>query len=459
MTLHTLLAKQLDRAAISVAALPENLRKLIERVSQVYDDADVSRYRLERSITLSAEEMTELAGKLAAERDRLRVIFDSAAVGMLQANMDGVIIECNDTSAALLGMRREDLIGRSWREFIHPEDRTEEWATRSPLVLDQPLSIERRYVHRGGYDVWAAVTVSTVRDPVSGVPISNIAVQRDITAQRHLEMSLRHAQKLEAVGKLAAGVAHEINTPLQFVGDNVEFMRNAFGELLALYDGVRELVSNERAPDLARLEAGADIAFIREEGPRAVVSARDGVTHMSKIVRAMKVLAHHEHDDAPRLVDVNALLETAMILARSETKYVAEVTAELGEIPSIMGFGDDLTQVFVNLIVNAAHAVGDVVKGTGTHGTIRVRTELTRRAVLITIRDSGCGMPEAVRPRVFEPFFTTKDVGRGTGQGLALAHAIVVDKHAGEITFETQVGQGTTFYVALPFVRPGKQAA
>ena len=458
MTLHPLLAKQLERAGIGEPALDGNWVALLERVSRAYVDADLGRYRLERSIVLSAEEMCELARNLASERDRIRAIFDSTAVGITQAALDGVLLECNEAYAKMVGRTRDEIVGRRWLDFVHPEERGHTWAS-SGMVLERPIQFERRYIHADGTTVWATVTVSTVRDG-SGEPLCNIAVQRDITAQRELEISLRHAQKLEAVGRLAAGVAHEINTPLQFVGDNLSFLQTAVEALLEVHRQTRALVPAERTAELARIEEEADLSFLMEEAARAATSSLEGVGHVAHIVRAMKVLSRQDDSAAPSLVEVNGMLDSVATLAKSETKYVADVVLDLTEVPPVLGFAHDLSQVFLNLLVNAAHAVADAQRDSGDRGTIRIRTARDGAGqVVVSIADSGCGIPDAIRSRIFEPFFTTKAVGRGTGQGLSLSRAIVVDKHHGELTFESEPGRGTTFFVRLPIAGPAKRAA
>jgi len=166
-------------------------------------------------------------------------------------------------------------------------------------------------------------------------------------------------------------------------------------------------------------------------------------------VRAMKDFAHPESKEKAA-ADLNKALLSTLAVARNELKCVADVEADLGDLPLVVCNISDLNQVFLNLLVNAAHAIGDVVKGTGKKGKIRVRTVPEGKTVLVTITDTGCGIPESIRTKVFDPFFTTKGVGRGTGQGLAIARSVVVERHKGTLTFESEVGKGTSFYVRLP---------
>jgi PAS domain S-box-containing protein len=283
-----------------------------------------------------------------------------------------------------------------------------------------------------------------------------LVVAVDITERKRLEVELRQAQKLEAVGGLAAGIAHEINIPIQFVGDNTRFLQDAFTSLQTLLAKYQECVktmagaaSPEMLEDLELAREKADLDYLTEEIPKALSQSLEGVGRVATIVMAMKEFAHPDSKEkaAP---DINRAIVSTLTVARNELKYVAEVETELGDLPPVICTISDLNQVFLNLLVNAAHAIGEVVKRTGEKGRITVRTALEGDTVLITISDTGCGIPESHRTRIFEPFFTTKEVGRGTGQGLTIARSIVADKHGGKLTFETEVGKGTTFFIQIP---------
>ncbi len=197
-----------------------------------------------------------------------------------------------------------------------------------------------------------------------------------------------------------------------------------------------------------------DCAYLLEEIPKALEQTLDGVTRVATIVRAMKEFAHPESKEMAA-ADLNRALTSTLTVARNELKYVADVETDFGELPPVVCNLGDLNQVFLNLLVNAAHAISDIVKDTGEKGKIRVRTVAEGRMVLIAISDTGGGIPEAIQTRVYDPFFTTKEVGRGTGQGLAIARSVVVDHHKGSLTFESEVGKGTTFFVRLP-LNPGE---
>ena len=285
-----------------------------------------------------------------------------------------------------------------------------------------------------------------------------VCIVRDITEQRGLEDRLLQSQKLGAIGQLAAGVAHEINTPMQFIGDNLHFARTGIGDLLKLLDMLRSTVetavhqppSEARLIELAEAELELDFEYTREALPTAIERSLGGVERVTKIVRAMKAFAHPDGD---RLTptDLKALIESTVMVATNEWKYVADVDLELAQdLPSVPCIGGELNQVVLNLIVNASHAIADVVGDSGNKGKISISAGCEGTHAVIRVQDSGTGIPEHARAKVFEPFFTTKEVGKGTGQGLALAYNCVVKRHKGSIDFETELGRGTTFVIRLP---------
>jgi signal transduction histidine kinase len=280
---------------------------------------------------------------------------------------------------------------------------------------------------------------------------------RDAAAERErIEAELRLAQKLESVGRLAAGIAHEINTPIQFVSDSITFMRDALPSLIETIGKYRELAAAVDAHgDVAAavaaaraVEREADVEYALSNAPGALDAAMVGLGRVATIVRSMKDFAHRDRGEKT-LVDLNRAIESTLMIAANECKYLADVQTDLAELPLVRCHGGEINQAVLNLVINAAHAIRDVVGDTGARGKITVSTRQDGGEVEIAISDTGTGIPTAVRDKIYDPFFTTKEVGRGTGQGLAIVHS-VVDKHQGSLRFETETGAGTTFFIRLP---------
>ena len=281
---------------------------------------------------------------------------------------------------------------------------------------------------------------------------------RDAAAERErIETELRLAQKLESVGRLAAGIAHEINTPVQYVSDSVTFMRDALPSLIDTIAKYRELADAidrhgdaEAAVFAARTtEAESDVDYTLANAPAALDAALHGLGRVAAIVRSMKDFAHPDRDEKT-LVDLNRAIESTLMIAANECKYIADVETDLADLPLVRCNGGEINQAVLNLVINAAHAIQDVVGQSGSKGKIAVRTRRDGPDVEISIRDTGGGIPTTIRDKIYDPFFTTKEVGRGTGQGLAIVRSVIVDKHAGSLRFESEPGTGTTFFLRLP---------
>jgi signal transduction histidine kinase len=281
-------------------------------------------------------------------------------------------------------------------------------------------------------------------------------VSREIERRRlELELhdaqaGLRVAQRLEAIGQLAAGVAHEINTPAQYVDGNITFLGERFAKLLPLLEALQERIA--ACPDgvdrLRELADGAQLAFLIQEIPAAITEAALGMGHIKKIVAAMKEFSHPSDDK--QQADLNHGITNTVTIARNEWKYVADVELDLAtDLPPVPCFPSEINQVVLNLLVNAAHAVGETFGGQNCKGKIRVATRRDGADALIEIEDNGCGIPEANLHKIWNPFFTTKEVGKGTGQGLAIAHRIVVEHHRGTIRVASKLGEGTRFTIRL----------
>jgi PAS domain S-box-containing protein len=281
----------------------------------------------------------------------------------------------------------------------------------------------------------------------------------DITERMGLELQLRQAQKLEGIGQLAAGIAHEINTPTQFVGDNIRFLKDSWGPVAEFltYCGTMQSasaggpVSREHLQQFCELHQKCDLEYLSEHIPKAIDLCLEGVKRIAKIVKGFKEFSHPGSEEK-RAVNLNEAIETTISVAKHEWKYCADlVTAFDADLPLVPCLVGEFNQVILNLIVNSAHAISNVVEKNGTgKGTITISTRRDGDWARVTVADTGAGIPVEIRARVFEPFFTTKEVGKGTGQGLALAHAAIVNRHQGQLWFESELGQGTTFFIRLP---------
>jgi signal transduction histidine kinase len=279
-------------------------------------------------------------------------------------------------------------------------------------------------------------------------------LQSEASARERLENELRLAQRLESIGQLAAGVAHEINTPMQYIGDNVHFLSSAFRNISSYLQAVSAALAESDAAKWPELRRGLSasqkslrLAFLTEEVPKSLAASKEGIEHVSSIVQAMKSFAHLDQaEKAPS--DLNRTLQDTLTVAQNEYKNVAAVQTDFGELPAVECFTGKLNQVFLNLIVNAAHAIQDSKKS--GLGLIHVASRALDGRVEVRIKDNGGGIPDAIKNQIFDQFFTTKEVGRGSGQGLSLARSIVVDGHGGTLSFESELGVGTTFIVCLP---------
>jgi two-component system NtrC family sensor kinase len=431
--------------------------------------------------------LVDTIARLTRERDQLRSELDLRSCALDSAPSHFMITDAtqrhtpivyvNETLARAHGYAPEELIGAS-PEILVPRDlnSSQQQQIAAATRAGEALRVELRCRRRDGSVFWAGVFLGPVRDSAGRVT-HYVSIAADITARldeeetkRRLQqqlvdemqqrermgMKLRLAQKLEAVGQLAAGIAHEINTPIQYIGDSITFLQQAVADCRSLLESyqeaLRRVASGAAAgPELEQLtqtEAALDLPFLRQEVPKAFDRTLEGVSRVARIVRAMKEFAHHDEVEQ-NPADINHAIETTLTVARNEYKYVAAVDPKLGELPEVLCNVGELNQVFLNLIVNAAHAIAAAGKDPST-GRISISTVVAPPSVVITVEDNGCGIPQQNMERIFDPFFTTKEVGRGTGQGLAIARSIVVEKHAGTIDVQSKVGAGTRFTITLP---------
>jgi PAS domain S-box-containing protein len=402
----------------------------------------------------------EAKRRLAVERNLLRTVSDTIPDSIFVKDTEGRIVLANKAFAKLHGTESTtDLLGKSVFDLF-PKDIAVAFEAEDKRIMDGEPMIDYEHSTMHGKEetrTWRLTTKVRLIDK-SGKVGGVVVVVRDITRRKQAEAELRLARKMEAVGGLAAGIAHEINTPIQFIGDNTRFLQDAFRDALELFESFEEVcreaqtgaVKADLLQEVRAVREKIDWDYVRREIPKALDQMVEGLGRVATIVRAMKEFSHVDRSAEKTPADLNKALESTLVVARNELKYVADVEVDYGELPLVVCHLGDLNQVFLNLLINAAHAIADAVKGTDQRGRIGVRTKLDGEWVEVAISDSGTGIPEAIREKVFDPFFTTKEVGKGTGQGLALARSIVVGKHGGVLTFDTENGSGTTFYVRLP---------
>jgi two-component system, NtrC family, sensor kinase len=322
-----------------------------------------------------------------------------------------------------------------------------------------------KFKQRNGKDGYLGLSLHPIRGEEfggTGVLIHGANVTRRI----NLEMQLAQAQKLESIGQLAAGIAHEINTPIQYVSDNTRFFQSAFKDLVRVLEKYAETLGGPPGqdkpevlyPELEGLIREIDLEYYLEEIPRAIDQTLEGVEQVGRIVRSIKAFAHPGPAEK-KYLDINQAIENTILVSHNEWKYVAELVPELDRsLPTVPCLPGDFNQVILNLIVNAAQAIAEKVGNDPTQkGWIRIRTSRNGPFAEIQIEDNGPGIPEAIRSKVFDPFFTTKEVGKGTGQGLAISHTSIVEKHGGSLTLESEEGQGTVFIIRLPLEEPDRE--
>ena len=406
-----------------------------------------------------------MANVLAADWRLLLGALDASEQQVLITNRKGRIVFANLSLAERHGRVRDELIGESVEHIMRTDNHSpsQQKQLREAMRANQPIRVVVEGIHSSGRPLWLSLNITPILSP-DGRAEYFVGIATDITQsvedsrikkelqdrvesreqeRDRLALELRMAQKLEAVGRLAAGVAHEINTPLQFISDNVTFLTESVDDLGNVISGYR--IGRERGDEVAA-EVEAD--YLLSELPKAMQRARDGLNRVKNIVRAMKEFSHPT-SDAHASADINKAIETTLEIARSEYKHLAEIDLNLGPVPLVSCNIGELNQVFLNLLVNAAHAIEAAGKAASS-GRIGIATRHVGAELHISLEDNGCGIEPHNLDKIFDPFFTTKELGKGTGQGLAISRSIVVDRHGGAFDVHSVVGTGTRFTIRLP---------
>ncbi len=446
-------------------AMEEELRRAYDEMEQHVSDRTVELVQANKTMQLEVNERKRAELELSEAQGFLHKVINNLPNPIFVKDENGKFSLVNKAFTELYGKSVEELIGKGDADFHSPEE-AQKFLEDDRQVMEsqeEKFILEEQHTDYQGNVHWLQV----VKRPMvlgENLPRYLLGICTDMTERRGLENQLRHAQKMESIGQLAAGIAHEINTPTQYVGDNTRFVRESFGDLEAVLEKFRELLASARVgitpPELiAQVEKAiqaADVEYLLEEIPHALQQSLEGVTRIAKIVQAMKDFAHpgsHERKAA----DLNKAIESTITVARNEWKYVADIETSFAEnlplVPCLLG---EFNQVILNLTINASHAITDVIgDGANGKGKITITTaNIANEWAEIRISDTGTGIPPQACSRIFDPFFTTKEVGKGTGQGLAISHNVIVEKHKGQLSFETEMGKGTTFIIRLPLAEP-----
>lgn len=429
----------------------ELLTRRIERERQARVAAESILEEKSLEVFETNQKLTRVAGDLRAEMEKSQAVLEHAAEGIITIDQDGSIQSFNPAAEEIFGLRWAQALGHEFALLFSDASKIccREIMDRKGFGPEELIGLKS-----DGTEFVMELTISLVE---TAEETTLIALVRDRTKRKQLEAQLSLAQKMESVGQLAAGIAHEINTPIQFVGDNVRFLADAFEDinsLMAVYDRlsqVRQRLTPEDKifDEIHAKRVEADLEFIREEIPKAIEQSKTGIQRVATIVQAMKEFSHPGATESTT-VDINASLESTITVSRNEWRYVAELETDFEDnLPAVLGYPGDLNQAFLNIIVNAAHAIEQ--QGVASDlGKITVATKSQGDWIEVRISDSGCGIPEDKKRKIFDPFFTTKAVGKGTGQGLSIVHQVITDKHLGKIDVESVPGNGTTFIISLP---------
>ncbi len=414
--------------------------------------------------TVDAKDANDRLSQAHEWTKRLLASISSALIGV---GKDQTVGQWNPAAEKLFGIPANDVIGRPFLECGVQWD----WSRVLESLPengggDSGLSANNvSYKRPDGSDGFLDIRISPIRggNEEVGVQSEFLFLATDVTEQSILQAQLLQAQKLESIGQLAAGVAHEINTPTQYVGDNLRFLNTSFADILECVKVFREMldkakegpVTDEMLATCREEMENADIEYLSEEIPKALKQSIEGTDRVSEIVLAMKEFSHPSTKEITPF-NLNEAIGSTVTVARNEWKYVSDLELDLDpDLPLVPCLPGEFNQVVLNLVVNAAHAIGEKLGESPVEkGKIVVSTKLEEGYAVVSISDTGAGIPEEIRDRILDPFFTTKKVGKGTGQGLAIARSVVVDKLSGELTFDSEVGKGTTFHIRLPLENP-----
>lgn len=432
------------------------IREANERICRSLEEMAEANERLRLEIADRVETQMEL---YSAHKE-IDSFLSSMPCILIEISRDRTVKRWNTIAENVLRIEAREVLGNKFCECAIDWE-SDKVCTAMEACFSEHISLrlnEVRFTRKDGKDGLLNLIISLVREGVSQFS-GLIILGTDITEYRLMERQLAQSQKLESIGQLAAGIAHEINTPTQYVGDNTRFLADActgLEKIHGLYDRLLENLQEGKPTDaIVRSIEGTreaiDLDYMRVEIPNAIKQSLDGIGRISSIVRSMKAFSHPGTNGKTE-IDINKAIENTITVARNEWKYVADVSTDFDlSLPPVSCLPGEFNQVILNMIINSAHAIAEKVgDGCGQKGKIDIGTRRQDSFVEIRVKDDGTGIREDIRSKIFDPFFTTKDVGKGTGQGLAISHSVIVEKHGGTIDFESTLGEGTTFIIRLP---------
>ncbi len=426
---------------------------------------------------------TPVGSKKESSYSRLQYLIDNTTA-IIYASVPTGDFKMNYVSGNalhVLGYEPEQMLGDAnfWFDHIHPDDREQIFSSLSLLFTEGQRTYEYRFMNSAGNYIWMHDMLRLVRDE-DGNPLEVVGSLTDITQRKTMEEELQRkgeeqqslikklqqahqqllqAEKMASVGQLAAGIAHEINNPIGFVNSNMNSLQSYVGTLFGIIDQYHHSIDQLSLASATRqifsdIDQQADLPFVKEDIGDLVRESLDGLRRVKDIVQSLKDFSHVGETEWQE-ADIHHGLDSTLNIVKNEIKYKATVEKNYGQLPPVYCIISQLNQVFMNLFVNAAHAIKD-------HGTISISTGTGVKDgadwVWIKIIDSGCGIAAENLNRIFEPFFTTKPIGSGTGLGLSLAYGII-NQHNGNIQVKSVVGKGTCFTIYLPVLQPKKAAA
>ena len=453
-----------DLRGVVIAHVNITARKLEEeRLAEALRETDQAKMEMEevnRQLKNALIKSRKLAIEAEVSNLEKSVLLASIPSILISVNSSDRIIQWNTAAERHFGIPAGRVLGNEFRTLpiSWNWEKVSEAMERCRANGETVRMDEVAYRNKRNDPCFLCVTINPFQRDMNGNS-GLLLLAEDITERKILLSQLNQSQRLESIGQLAAGIAHEINTPTQYIGDNIRFLQDAFSNVLTVLkqyddligDGGMECLKGEEVARIRELRRKLDIDYLISETPAAISEALEGVGRVTKIVQAMKEFSH-PHEMEKVAYDMNKAIESTVTVARNEWKYIADIDLRLDRsLPPVPCLPGEINQVLLNLIVNATHAIGDVVGDGGTtKGKITISTKNMGEYAEIRVCDTGTGIPEEIRDRVFDPFFTTKEVGKGSGQGLSIAHMIITEKHQGRIFFETEMGVGTTFIIQLP---------